>query len=86
MCLRSGRFSAIPTLGQKCSVSGLQPFNTFGTFTLPKKLELFGLEIHMKNFDMVNSKPLVEDTRMAPTSINEICWDQNKTSISSPNQ
>ena len=40
---------------------------------LPKKFELLGLEIQMKNFDMVSSKPLVEDTTMAPTSINEIC-------------
>ena len=38
-----------------------------------KKLELFGLEIHMKNFDIVNKRPLVEQTTMVPTKPNDIC-------------
>jgi hypothetical protein len=31
------------------------------------KLELLGLEIQMKNLDMVRRRPRVEDTTMAPT-------------------
>ena len=40
----------------------------------------------MKNFDIVNRKPLVEQNTMIPTKPNEICWDQNRTSMSKPNQ
>lgn len=42
------------------------------------KLELFGLEIQMKNLDMVKRRPRVEETTMAPTRMNEICWDLKK--------
>ena len=31
------------------------------------KLELLGLEIQMKNLDMVRRRPRVDDTTMAPT-------------------
>jgi hypothetical protein len=31
------------------------------------KLELFGLEIQMKNLDMVRRRPRVEETTIAPT-------------------
>jgi hypothetical protein len=37
------------------------------------KLELLGLEIQMKNLDMVKRRPRVEETTMAPTRMNEIC-------------
>ena len=50
------------------------------------KLELLGLDIQMKNLDIVNKSPLVDVTTIAPTNINEICCDQNWTSMSSPNQ
>ena len=51
-----------------------------------RKFELLGLDIQMKNLDMVKSRPRVEAPIMAPTRPNEICWDQNRTSISKPNQ
>ena len=51
-----------------------------------KKFELLGLEIQMKNFDMVKSKPRVDVNTIKPTKINEMCWDQKRTSISRPNQ
>jgi hypothetical protein len=37
------------------------------------KLELLGLEIQMKNLDMVRRRPLVDETTMAPTRMNEMC-------------
>ena len=50
------------------------------------RFELFGLEIQMKNFDMVSRRPLVEVTQIAPTRKKETCCDQNTTSTSNPNQ
>ena len=49
-------------------------------------LELLELEIHIKNFDIVRRRPLVEVKVMIPTTMKEICWDQTVTSTSSPNQ
>ena len=50
------------------------------------KVELLGLEIQMKNFDMVRRRPRMEVTTMAPTRMKEMCCDQKTTSISRPNQ
>ena len=37
------------------------------------RFELFGLEIQMKNLDIVRRSPLVDVTQMQPTRMNEMC-------------
>ena len=50
------------------------------------RFELFGLEIQMKNLDIVSKSPLVDVRQMQPTRINEMCCDQKTTLMLRPNQ
>ena len=50
------------------------------------RFELFGLEIQMKNLDIVSKSPLVEVRQIQPTRINDMCCDQKTTFMLRPNQ